>query len=219
MKESTKCVDAKGLPCPEPVVRAKKALEEGGFEILEVIVDNETAVENVTRFATHGGHAVESVTKASGVSTIRIVPRDGAAGKGSGAGGATEAIKGDAAPVPAGSPAPGPAGIATVFISSAEIGSGNEELGALLMKGFISTLLETAPLPERIIFMNGGVKLAVEGSTSLERLATLASRGVEILSCGTCLDFYKLKDKLAVGRVTNMFEIASLLMQGSVLRV
>jgi selenium metabolism protein YedF len=201
MSESIRRIDAKGLPCPQPLILAKKALEEGGFELLEIVVDNDSARENVSRFAEHEGHSVEAVETVAGVTTIRIRRGDRAAAPGVAAGAALS---------------PGKA-TATVFIASAAIGSGNEELGALLIKGFLSTLLETSPLPERIIFMNGGVKLATEGSASLDKLALLAERGVEILSCGTCLDFYKLKDKLAVGRVSNMFEIAGFLMQGSVL--
>jgi selenium metabolism protein YedF len=202
MSGSTRRIDAKGLPCPQPVVLAKKALEEGGFELLEILVDNDAARENVARFAEHGGHSVEAVETANGVSTIRIRRSESV--------GATSAAAQSEA-------RPRDGGVETVFISRATIGSGNDELGALLMKGFVSTLLELPPLPDRIIFMNGGVALAVEGSPCLGQLSALAERGIEILSCGTCLDFYKIKDKLAVGKITNMLEISGFLMRGSVL--
>jgi selenium metabolism protein YedF len=216
MSESTRCLDAKGLPCPQPVVLAKKALEEGGFEVLEIQVDDESSLENVTRFAIHGGHTVEAVETAGGVSTIRIRVAGAPARAQAGTAAAAEAPAHSAIPR---AEARRGGGTATVFISSATIGSGDDELGGLLMKGFILTLLETAPLPERIILMNGGVMLAVEGSASLDKLAALAERGVEILSCGSCLDFYKIKDRLGVGRITNMFEIAEFLVQGSVLSI
>lgn len=227
MSASIKRIDAKGLPCPQPVILVKKALEEGGFDILEVIVDNDSARENVSRFAGHEGCSAEEVGLPGGLTRIRIRLGDGARGQAGAESGQRaefgaecgDSPEGAAVPEAKAAPSPSgsPAAAATIFISSAFVGSGDDELGALLMKGFISTLLETSPLPERIIFMNGGVKLAIQGSTALEKLAALAGRGVEILSCGTCLDFYKVKDKLAVGRVTNMFEIASLLMKGSVL--
>jgi selenium metabolism protein YedF len=216
MNESTKRIDAKGLPCPQPVVLAKKALEEGGFDLLEVVVDNAAAVENVSRFAAHGGHAVESVEAGAGETVVRIRRAGGSQTKAHDAGDAAPGAARDAA---AAEGALRSGGVATVFVGSSAIGSGSDELGELLMKGFLSTLMELPCLPERIILMNGGVKLAVEGSPALDKLTALAARGVEILSCGTCLDYYKVKDRLAVGRVTNMFEIAGLLMRGSVLRL
>lgn len=202
MNESVKKIDARGLACPQPVVVAKKALEEGGFDILEVLVDGPTARENVTRFAVHAGHSVEDVEDSGGESTIRVRRAGGAS--------ATSAAAPEAA-------AASPLGATTVFIPSDRIGSGDDELGALLMRGFLSALAEASPLPGRVILMNGGVRLAAEGSAALTGLAKLAELGVEILACGTCLDFYKIKDKLAVGRVSNMFEISGLLLEGKTL--
>ena len=125
-----------------------------------------------------------------------------------GAGAAAPAVQAAASPGPAGLPG------ATVFIAAAGIGAGDEQLGALLLRGFLYTLTEAEAAPARIILMNGGVRLAVAGSDSLVNLVRLAERGVEILACGTCLEFFQLKDALAVGRVTNMYEIAGLLLQG-----
>jgi selenium metabolism protein YedF len=107
----------------------------------------------------------------------------------------------------------------TVFISSDRIGSGDDELGALLMRGFLRTLAESGDRPARVILMNGGVKLAIEGAQTAPSLASLAEAGVEVLACGTCLDFYKVKEKLIVGRVSNMLEIAGLLLAGRTLSV
>jgi selenium metabolism protein YedF len=201
MSGSTKRIDARGQACPGPVIMTKKAFDEGGFESLEVLVDGPTAAENVSRFAAHEGHEVEGIADEDGASAIRIRPRGAAA---------------NAAPVVAAAPdaAARDSAAETLFISSAAIGSGSEELGELLMKGFIKTLLDAPSLPKRIIFMNGGVRLAVEGSASLESLRKLADLGVEVLACGTCLDYYQVKDKLAVGRVSNMFEISGFLLGG-----
>jgi selenium metabolism protein YedF len=211
MSGSSRSIDARGLACPQPVVLAKKALEEGGFEILEMIVDGPSARENVTRFALHAGHAVESVEEGErGAATIRIRRRAGVSVE------KAEQAQAAAATCPDGeTKAPiGAVGTPTIFISSDRIGSGDDELGALLMKGFIGTLLEASPLPARLILMNGGVRLAVEDSASLPNLKKLEELGVEILACGTCLDFYKIKEKLAAGRISNMFEISSLLLKG-----
>lgn len=215
MSGSTKRIDARGLPCPQPVVLTKKAIEEGGFDILEVRVDGPTARQNVTRFATHGGYAAEAVDGEGGASTIRIRPSAAS----------TAAPASTNAPAAAGTPAletsshgaNGGAVADTLFVSSDKIGSGADELGELLMRGFIKTLLEAKSLPKRIIFMNSGVRLAVEGSPSVESLIALSTRGVEVLACGTCLDYYGLKDKLAAGRVSNMFEISGFLLEGKTL--
>ena len=213
MSESIRSIDTRGLACPQPVVAAKKALEEGGFDILEIVVDGPSARENVARFAARAGHAVEGIEDAGAASTIRIRRKAEA--------GTAEAAQGGKAassdPSEAASVSANASRARTVFVSSDAIGSGDAELGALLMRGFIATLLEATPLPERIILMNAGVRLAVEGSASLSSLGKLAELGVEILACGTCLDFYGIKDKLAVGRVSNMFEISLFLLEGPTL--
>jgi selenium metabolism protein YedF len=218
MSGSTKRIDARGQACPGPVIMTKRALEEGGFEVLEVIVDGPTAKENVSRFATHAGHSIETADGDSGSSTIRIRVRKAA--------GTTDAAPPTKAPPtqsasPAEAQADALCGTAatTVFISSDRIGSGDDELGALLMRGFLRTLAESGERPARVILMNGGVKLAIEGAQTASSLASLADAGTEVLACGTCLDFYKVKDKLAVGRVSNMLEISGLLLAGRTLNV
>ena len=200
MSGSTLVIDARGLPCPQPVILTKKALEGGAAGRIEVLVDNEAAKENVLRFAGFSGRPAEA-QPAEGGSTRVVI---------------TEAA--EAAPVKT---APGetrPDRIATIFIPADKLGHGDDELGALLMRGFIYALSEGGEKPSRIILMNGGVRLAVEGSECLANLRRLAHDGTEILVCGTCLDYFKLKDRLAVGRVSNMYEITELLMKGNVLR-
>jgi selenium metabolism protein YedF len=106
-----------------------------------------------------------------------------------------------------------------VLIDGATVGRGDDVLGSVLMKSFLHTLKEVRPLPWRLIFLNAGVKLASEGSDLVAVLRELEGLGVEIFSCGTCLDFFKLKEKLAVGSVTNMYDIvSSLVTAASVLR-
>jgi len=216
MSESLRIVDARGLACPEPVIRTRQALAEGGFDRLEVLVDDPSAQENVVRFAGYARCLVEAVTEADGVCRIRIQP------------GAPEAAPADRraagaprrAPAPEAQPGPVPRPQdTTVFITSGGIGAGDETLAGMLMRGFLYALAEGEEAPLRIILMNGGVKLAVAGSDSLGNLHRLADRGVEVLACGACLDFFQLQGALEVGRVSNMYEIAGLLLQGRVLRI
>ena len=227
-------IDAKGKPCPQPVILAMRAL--GGLkdgETLQVQVDNEAAVENLKRMAQKNGAAVQ--VKADGANwTVEIVPADSAAADvGAGSADAVEGGTGSADAAQAGQsaeeqtgqsalaqagqsaeeqarqicamPARGPV---VVAVGSAEMGNGDPRLGRILMKSFLYSLTQLEELPQTVLFFNGGVRMTTEGSESLEDLKALESQGVEILSCGTCLDFYGLKDKLLVGGITNMYVIA-----------
>lgn len=212
MSAKTESIDARGLACPEPVVRTRKALEAGKAAMLEVLVDNEAARENVARFASYSGCAVETTEEGDGVWRLRVDtagyrPKGTAREPLSGTMGSMEKAAGSQD------------GTATILLASAELGSGNAELGALLMKGLVYALAESDAKPKRIILMNSGVGLAVEGSGLLKDLGRLEAEGVEILACGTCLDYLGLKDKLKVGRVTNMYEIAGHLLAGRVARL
>jgi selenium metabolism protein YedF len=209
MNESRRLVDARGKACPQPVILTRNALAEGGFDLLEVLVDDASSKENVVRFATYVHCTVDQVLEEGADFRIQIRPQP------------TE----ERAPTPArvfakpdggGPQAREPQG-ATVLIKAREIGAGDPQLGALLMRGFLHTLTEAETLPARVILMNGGVHLAVEGADTLASLVNLAHQGVEVLACGTCLEFYAVKDNLAVGRVTNMYEIAELLQRGQVI--
>ena len=202
MSGSRRTVDARGLACPEPVILTRKALAQGGFDLLELIVDDGAARENVLRFATFAQAGIEAVTE-DGPDTHILIRPSGAP------------VAEPESRLPEGRPT----SATTVFIASEGIGRGDEQLAALLMRGFLYTLTESGEPPLRIILMNGGVKLAVEGSDSLVNLRRLADQGVEILACGTCLEFHGLKDALAVGRVSNMYELADLLQQGHTLTI
>jgi len=218
MSESTRRIDARGLACPKPVLSAKKALEEGGFDRLEIVVDNAAARENVSRFARYSGNEVLSVSEEGGGITILIGVKAGAGAAASAADAAAASCADAEERSPAGKP-----GAATVFLRSARIGGasggGDDELGALLMRAFLATLSETESAPRRLVLMNGGVRLAVRGAETVEALRKLESLGIEILACGTCLKFFKLEDKLAVGRVSNMYEIAGALLEGNTVTV
>jgi len=186
-------VDARGLPCPQPVLLTRDALRES--DTVTTIVDSDTARHNVTRMAEKAGYTVQAEERGDGVYLhIR---------------------RGEAAPQAAPAPQPQPtSGPLVLVIPSEFMGQGeHEELGQILIRGFLHTLNEVSPLPDVIIFFNSGVKLVVEGSPVLEDLRTLANQGVQILACGTCLGYYGLKEKVAVGEVSNMYTIAETLLQ------
>ena len=201
-------IDAQGLACPEPLILARKALAEGGFDLLEILVDNAAARENLLKYAAYAHCPVEGVAVEGGRTRIRLLPAAGAVPE--------DRAATAAAPAPAYS---GSTQAATVFIARDGIGQGDPDLARLLMRGFLFTLTESDLPPLRVILMNAGVKLAVEGSDSLPNLRRLAELGVDILACGTCLDFFHLTEALGVGRITNMYEIAEFLMQGPTLTV
>jgi selenium metabolism protein YedF len=187
-------VDCRGLKCPEPVLKTRKALADG-MESFNVLVDNEAARDNVSRFARTSGCDVE-VTETDEGFIIALSPGVGKTQRTSD----ESVISCDTLPG------------TVIFISSDEIGTGERELGAALMKSFIYAASEAEDLPSGLVFMNSGVRLVTENDEAIENLKKLADRGVNILVCGTCLDFYKLKNNLKVGRVSNMYEIQSALM-------
>jgi len=197
MSGSTRTIDARGLPCPQPVVLTKKALEEGGFAVLEVLVGDEAARDNVVRFSTFFGCEAESFPAEEG--GARILIRSAA----------------QAAPEPEARREAdrGAGGKVAVLLSSDTIGRGDDELGSLLMRGFVYALAEGADKPSRIVLMNAGVKLAVAGSDSMANLKRLSEAGVDVVACGTCVEFFGLKEKLGAGRISNMYEIAEILVR------
>jgi len=186
-------VDARGLPCPQPVIMTRNALQED--DAVTTIVDNETARRNVTRMAEKAGCTVRAEERDDGI--YLHIAREGTA--------LEETI-----PRPARAPVGGPL---VLVIPSELMGRGDPELGHILVRGFFHTLSEVEPLPDTIIFFNSGVQLVVEGSSVLEDLQALCQRGVEIFACGTCLGYYALKEKVAVGEVSNMYTIAETILR------
>ncbi len=186
-----KIVNARGLACPQPVLQTKKAMAEGD-DILTV-VDGLDQAENVARMARAAGWNVEVDGKEDGVYVRVTKPQEAA----------------EPLPLGAAVPAGGPL---VLTVSEDIMGRGERELGTVLVRAFFHTLLEVQPRPDVVIFYNTGVRLVVEGSPVLEDLRTLADQGVQILACGTCLGYLELKEKLAVGTVSNMYAIAETLL-------
>lgn len=203
MSDAKLVIDARGDACPLPVVKTLKALGAlGGAGEVETIVDNQVAVENLSRMASSKGCAFSSEQTAE--KEWHCV---------SSASAAVDVTAGEAEAVECSVPA---RKNVVVQISAAVMGTGDDVLGAKLMKAFIFSLTQLDELPQTILFYNGGAHLTCEGSDSLEDLKNLADAGVEILTCGTCLDFYGIAEKLAVGEVTNMYVIAQKLSGASV---
>ena len=195
-----KILDLTGLACPLPVVRTKEALESEIGQSLIVMVDNLAARDNVARFAESRGCQVE-VAAAGGCYHLTIQPP---------AGGVAESCVSPVA-------APAPLGTVVVFASD-RMGEGDPGLGAILMRAFCQTLVQME-VPRKLLFYNRGVFLTLNDSPVLAELQGLEEMGVELLVCGTCLDFYKVRERLAVGKVSNMFTILESQMQtGRIIR-
>lgn len=188
-----KIIDCKGMACPLPVVNAKKAADELNVDdVLTVLVDNEIAVQNLQRFATHRGCSVQAKKKAENEFevVITIASENNSQVQEEIACTLDAKKKG-----------------MLVVLSANTMGDGDPKLGTSLMKAFVFALTKQDQLPETILCYNTGAYLTCEGADTLEDLKLLESEGVTILTCGTCLDFYGLKEKLAVGGVTNMYDI------------
>jgi selenium metabolism protein YedF len=192
MEGEIKTIDARGFACPQPVIMTRDALQQTD-EVL-IIVDNPTAQHNVTRMAEKAGYVVHADQRGDGI-YLHIAKGDAA----------------EPAPTPVVAPqqALAAAGPLVLVVASEHMGHGEHaELGNVLIRSFFHTLGEIDPLPATIILFNSGVKLVAEGSPVVEDLQALCARGVEVLACGTCLGYYNLKDKVAVGQVSNMYTIA-----------
>ena len=188
-------VDARGDPCPVPVIKTKKALQElGGAGSVEVRVDNEIAVQNLEKMASVKHFPCHSEKLAEQDYKVVITAGERKA---------AEPEQDEAAEICR----PDSRTSTVVAVSSALMGTGNEELGKVLMKGFLYALAQSETLPSAVLFYNGGVQLTTADSESLQDLKELEAQGVEILSCGTCLSYYELTDRLMVGEVTNMYTI------------
>jgi selenium metabolism protein YedF len=188
-----KQIDARGLNCPQPVILTKKSLDEIEEGRVTTIVSSETARENIKKLAASMACSVD-VQEVDGDYYISIFKEKGLEGP------RFENVAGKNGLI--------------ILIGSDILGTGDKTLGRILMNAYLKTLSEVCPLPETIIFMNSGVNLSVEGSEALGSLRELEGMGVEILSCGTCLDYYNVKGKLAVGQVSNMYTIAEKLNNG-----
>ena len=185
----TTTVDARGLACPQPVIQTRRAMQQA--DQIVTVVDSETSMANVSRMAEKEGWQVN------------VVPQGGEF--------RIELARGD--PLPQVEPttvvgAEVMSGPLVLVVSSDTMGRGEAELGNILVRGFFHTLGEVQPLPQRMIFFNTGVRLACTGSPVLDDLHALEERGVELLVCGTCLNYFELTEQLAAGQVSNMYDIA-----------
>lgn len=216
-------VDARNKSCPQPVILATKALDQlaaqgdAGQE-LEVLANEMVAVENLKRLAASRGRAVE-VVEGAGEWSVRIAGTQNPAGDAAATDGEAPAFEA-VCDLPATQPGP----LATVTHGSPVVvavgddvmGRGDKELGRILLKGIIYAFANADVPPAKMVFFNDGAKVTCEGSPSIDDLRELESRGCEILTCGTCLDFHGLKEKLAVGGVTNLYAISQILLSGGV---
>ena len=206
-----KVVNAMGDACPIPVVKTKNAIKELiGAGMVETLVDNEIAVQNLTKMAQQKNYGVRS--EKLGENQYRVIMTIGESADEAGAEAVEEETTAEETCMP-----DGRRGNKVVVISSSYMGTGDDELGAVLMKGFIYALSQQDELPKTILFYNSGAKLTCEMSPTLEDLMSLEANGVEILTCGTCLNHYGLTEKFKVGGVTNMYVITEKMMQADLI--
>ena len=193
-------IDAIGQPCPIPVVKAKRAIAalpaQGG--VVQVRVDNATACDNLAKMVKGSGHRSEMRQEADGIYAVTIF--------------VGEREQDDPAAAP-GTPSDAEKG-PVVAVGADSMGRGSEELGKILIKGFIFSLSQLDTPPRAVLFFNSGVRLVLRGASTVEDLLSLAEKGCRILVCGTCVDYYQCKDQIAVGEVTNMYGIVEAMAAG-----
>ena len=188
-------IDCKGLACPMPVIKTKKYFDLEDSKEALVIVDNEVAKNNVLRLA-KGINLNSSFVEEDGLYKIQLSRGEFSD---------VQAVNTNESVVQYKSSAP------TILVASNLLGNGDDRLGETLMKIYINTLAESEILPENLMFINGGVKLTCTGSDVLDSLNSMQEKGVNIISCGACLDFYNLKEELKVGEIGNMYQIIDLM--------
>ncbi len=188
-------INAMGKQCPIPVVMTKKVIDKASVgDELEILVDNETAVNNLSRLANKTGCAFVSEKLQNKKYQVKMTVRTEQAGRDTDEEDSVCEIPNKKMTV--------------AVISSDTMGNGDDELGRILIRGFIYALSQMEVLPDTILFYNGGARLTTEGSESIEDLKKMEENGTEIMTCGTCLKHYGLMDKLKVGSVTDMYTIA-----------
>lgn len=177
-------IDCKGLQCPQPVIITKKYFDSIKSGNATVIVDNDVAKNNILKFAESSGFKCAFESK-EGLFYINISKESCCT---------SVSINNNAK-------------VFTIVVGSNTLGNGDDKLGAVLMKSYMFALSESNDIPTNMLFINGGVKLTTEGSDCIDSLKKLQDKGMKISSCGTCLDFYGLKEKLIIGDITNMYTI------------
>lgn len=185
-------IDAMGWVCPRPVIEAKKVIQkmpaEGG--VVKVLVDNQIACDNLSKMSASKGFGCEVKKLGDKQYEVTITVGEGRVDDEPAA--QEVAVSGQGL---------------VVAISKNQMGTGSEELGKILIKGFIFSLSQLEVAPRAIVFFNSGVKLTLKDSNTLADLQVLAERGTEIRVCGTCADYFKIKDQIGVGEIVNMYDI------------
>lgn len=184
-----KTIDCRGQQCPQPVIQTRKLMLAEPDSVLAVLVDDQACRDNVSRLAKTMGYSIE-VDESGAATRLALSPGEKPKESRSAA---------------------SETGPRVIFIGSDQMGSGDPELGRILMKNFIFTLTEADNVPDAIYCVNSGIRLTIDGSEVLEPLVELANRGVDIASCGLCLEYFDVKDSLAVGRTSNMLELVNAL--------
>ena len=195
-------VDVRGLPCPQPVIKTKEALENAKGEPLLVIANNEESTENIRRFLNYAGVQIDRIEEKNGEFYIftkeySLTPE--------------KDLEAQASVCPPAKTGTG----TTIFINKDRLGHGSDELGKTLINAFIATIKDLSVQPRTICFMNTGVKLAVEGAETQPYLKELEEKGIELLVCGTCLGYFNLKEKLGAGKISNMYDISETMLKSS----
>ncbi len=201
MENVNNIIDCKGLNCPIPVVNTKKYFDNLESGVGVTIVDNEVAKNNIVKFAKGNGFTYEVEEKEVNLFYITITKGEAK----------LEDLKLKNTT--------NREEIFTIVIGSDKLGNGDEELGVALMKSYLFALSEAEVVPDNLLFLNAGVKLVVEEALTLDSIKRLKERGVNIQSCGLCLDFYGLKDNLEVGEITNMYAIIEMMNQGRTIKL
>ena len=190
-------IDCKGLACPMPVIKTKKYFDLEDSKEALVIVDNEVAKNNILRLA-KGINLNSSFIEEEGLYKIQL-----SRGEITGVQASQEVEESVENTYVNQAP--------TILVATNLLGKGDDRLGETLMKVYINRLAEAEILPENLMFINGGVKLTCTGSDVLDSLNAMKEKGVNIISCGACLDFYNLKEELKVGEIGNMYQIIDLM--------
>jgi selenium metabolism protein YedF len=193
-----KTIDCRGQQCPQPVIQTRQLMLANPALVLQVLVDDQACKENVSRLAKTLGYSIK-VGKSGETIQLELTPGE-------------NPLKSV--------PVAGSTGPPIIFIGSDQMGHGDAKLGQILMKNFIFTLTESDTAPASIYCVNNGVRLTIDGSDVIEPLVELANRGVDIASCGLCLEFFGAKESLAVGRISNMLELVNALQgAGNIIRL
>ncbi len=185
----TKLIDCKGLKCPAPVINTKKYFDSIDKGDANIIVDNEVAKNNICKLAEKSNLLVKNIKEENNLFNIELIKED-----------SCSCLEEDSSK-----------NKLAVVVSKNVLGSGDDKLGTALMKSYLYALSESDKLPTDVVFLNGGVKLTTEGSNCIESIQSLKDKGVNIVNCGTCLDFYGLKDKLKIGEISNMYSIVEIM--------